>query len=312
MFDGPYQSLVFYFNNFNGNRRLFLRIMAASAVLSLLLTKTAFSQLGLFYSIIFRLLQTFRICNNLYLSCRRLSSGSTRLVSAFSSDHFLLATSKSLRNHEHPLIKSDKYEWSHLASERVQRCAIVTYTLVFVLQSPAITAPRPFQGFILALNSFFPFCTYSNSIQVTQIYTFQVVAVALGHLIYTGYIYSRQFDKGKWTGYAPGVVEQGWFFWRRIDLSDTQWREFRSAAPALITVLLIFAILSRWIQRRWRNKISSIGQQPGVAMKARAWFIVGFAALFMTYVHGYTVVYVFALVAGNWKVAQLVGGTKLG
>lgn len=133
--------------------------------------------------------------------------------------------------------------------------------------------------------------------------------MALGHLIYTGYVYSRQFDNGRWTGYAPGVVEQGWFFWRRVDLSDTQWREFRSAAPALAVVLVLFAAISRWMQRRWAK---AVPVQPEVAARARARFIVGFAAVFMGYLHGYTAMYVFALVSANWALAQSVGGTRFG
>ena len=131
------------------------------------------------------------------------------------------------------------------------------------------------------------------------------MAVALLHLIYTGYLYSLQFEiGGKWEKYAPGL-RPGWLFGRRIDLSDTQWREFRNAVPALASVLVLFAVLSRVVQRQ------SAGQGDA-AIRARALFIVGFAALFMGYLHGLTTVYVFGLVAGNWALAQTVAGSRFG
>jgi D-alanyl-lipoteichoic acid acyltransferase DltB (MBOAT superfamily) len=140
---------------------------------------------------------------------------------------------------------------------------------------------------------------------------FQVVALALLHLIYTGYVYSAQFDLGgKWEGYAPGL-RQGWIFNKLVDLSDVQWREFRSAAPALAGVLTVYAMLSRFLQRRWN---SSNDSKTGTTRSAtaRAAYTLVFAAIFLCYLHGYAVVYVFGLITANWVVAHLVSGSRLG
>jgi D-alanyl-lipoteichoic acid acyltransferase DltB (MBOAT superfamily) len=134
--------------------------------------------------------------------------------------------------------------------------------------------------------------------------------VALSHLMYTGYIYSAQFDLGgKWEGYAPGL-RQGWFFHKLIDLSDIQWREFRSGAPSLVGVLAIYAIISRFVQRRW-NLTSNTSNVKGSA-KARAVWTVVFSALFLSYLHGYAVIYVFGLVTANWMLAHMVAGSRIG
>ncbi|KAL4515794.1 hypothetical protein Ndes2526A_g00501 [Nannochloris sp. 'desiccata'] len=138
-----------------------------------------------------------------------------------------------------------------------------------------------------------------------------VVAFALSHLIYTGYVYSAQFDLGgKWEGYAPGL-RQGWFFNKLIDLSDIQWREFRSGAPALVAVLAVYAIISRLIQRSWNSTDDNKSSKTNSA-KARAVFTILFAAVFLGYLHGYAAVYVFGLVTANWAVAQIVAGSRLG
>lgn len=134
--------------------------------------------------------------------------------------------------------------------------------------------------------------------------------MALSHLIYTGYIYSAQFDLGgKWDGYAPGL-RQGWLFHKRIDLSDIQWREFRSGAPALVTVLVVYVALSRVVQHRWKNRAGTSNAKNSA--KARAGFSIIFSALFLGYLHGYAAIYVFLLVTANWVLAHAVAGSTLG
>jgi D-alanyl-lipoteichoic acid acyltransferase DltB (MBOAT superfamily) len=123
-------------------------------------------------------------------------------------------------------------------------------------------------------------------------------------------VYSAQFDiRGKWEGYAPGL-RQGWFFHKLIDLSDIQWREFRSGAPSLVAVLVLYALLSRFVQRIWKN--SNKKSSKNSAAKARASFTILFSAVFLGYLHGYAALYVFGLVTANWVLAQLVAGSKLG
>ncbi|OPL10233.1 MAG: hypothetical protein AVO34_11670 [Firmicutes bacterium ML8_F2] len=136
------------------------------------------------------------------------------------------------------------------------------------------------------------------------------MALALLHLIYTGYVYSAQFDLGgKWEGYAPGL-RQGWFFNKLVDLSDAQWREFRSGAPALAVVLVAYASMSRFLQRRWNSSDDKSGKTNSAT--ARAVFTILFAAVFLGYLHGYAVVYVFGLVTANWAVAHLASGSRMG
>ena len=94
------------------------------------------------------------------------------------------------------------------------------------------------------------------------------------------------------------------FFVLLQDLSDTQWREFRAAVPALAAVFAAFAGLSHLVRR------AAAGRKD--AHRARATFYLAFSALFLGYLHGFCALYVAGLVAANWAVAQTLAGTKLG
>lgn len=75
--------------------------------------------------------------------------------------------------------------------------------------------------------------------------TVQVVAWATVTFLYKGVQYSSQFRSGgAWAGYAPNL-KPSWFG-QQVDLSDIQWRQFRSNLPLLMGAMLAFAGWNRW------------------------------------------------------------------
>ena len=89
---------------------------------------------------------------------------------------------------------------------------------------------------------------------------------------------------------------------RLIDLSDTQWREFRASIPALAACMLAFAGISRFI----------IQKQPHPTPTKTALYPLLCAFLFLSYLHGMDVVYVVTLISLNWVLSHACAGHRLG
>ncbi len=95
---------------------------------------------------------------------------------------------------------------------------------------------------------------------------------------------------GIWEGRAP-KLEKGWIFGRRVDLSDNQWRSFRSMIPALSLVFLIGGLVSRILERKYILRKGCM---------YRMYYIVVWACTMVLLVHGGRGLYVILLVSLNW------------
>jgi len=171
--------------------------------------------------------------------------------------------------------------------------------------------------------------------------TTQVVAASFIKVAYEGYRFSLQFDEGgKWNGYAPGLVP-GWLFGRKMvrcfellfvacwaasenvnvgcarrswrlsntaqDLSDRQWRDFRTSLPHMCILVALFALVSRLCQTA-----AALGMKGAEARyRLRLWCIAIVSLVFVIYLHGSCAIYVLLLIYANWRLSRArFGDTK--
>lgn len=81
------------------------------------------------------------------------------------------------------------------------------------------------------------------------------------------------------------------------DLSDVQWRGFRSSLPALSLVFLAFGGVSRVLRHAF-----------GMGYRHRMMYILAFSVLFLAYLHGVCALHVLLLVTANWALSQVLIG----
>lgn len=125
-----------------------------------------------------------------------------------------------------------------------------------------------------------------------------VVGISAGILLIQGIKYSAQFAQGgTWDGRAPGLRPSNWWPGQSMDLSDDQWRTFRSSLLPLACVLLAHACLRGMLTRsaRWQA-ITSL--------------LMGLA--FAGYLHGVALTYVLGLALAGFGAAQGLAGCKHG
>ncbi|KAJ2780464.1 glycerol transporter [Coemansia javaensis] len=100
-------------------------------------------------------------------------------------------------------------------------------------------------------------------------------------------------------------LSDGWLLGRKVDLSDGQWRTFRSHLPAFSAAMLAFVALSwaaRWALRG--RTAAAAGALPAL------WLPWAFATAFVVVLSGASIAFVAALAAGNYALARRVAGRR--
>lgn len=119
-----------------------------------------------------------------------------------------------------------------------------------------------------------------------------------GFIVWRSSVTSNEYSTGAKSGWLRGL-RPGWIGGRMMDLSDTQWRNFRSGLPALIAVMAAFSILGACLR-------SSLGLK-GKGM-ARFWLIA--SSVYVIYLHGSCVLFILAIALGNYVLTKSFAGTS--
>ncbi|KAJ2161399.1 glycerol transporter [Coemansia sp. RSA 552] len=98
-------------------------------------------------------------------------------------------------------------------------------------------------------------------------------------------------------------LSPGWMLGRRMDLSDGQWRTFRSHLPAFASAMFAYVALNR-IARYWAAGKRSHGSLPTL------WFPCAFATVFVVVLSGASVVFILLLTAGSYALTKAFGGRR--
>ncbi|GAQ80191.1 hypothetical protein KFL_000480320 [Klebsormidium nitens] len=106
---------------------------------------------------------------------------------------------------------------------------------------------------------------------------------------------SKEFDQGQWKGYLPGLQE-GWLLNRQIDLSDAQWRNFRSSAQILIAAALGTTLLGSLFRNTPRAR-------------TLYWLLVGMGFNFQ--LHGAYSLFVLVIATANFLLVKVLAGRRL-
>ncbi|KAG9138722.1 hypothetical protein Leryth_021032 [Lithospermum erythrorhizon] len=94
-------------------------------------------------------------------------------------------------------------------------------------------------------------------------------------------------------------LRSGWISGRLNDISDAQWRNFRSNLPILSAVFGIFTLVAN-ISRRFFNL-----KAKGMSI---VWLLMSLA--YLSYLHGACVVFVLAIASTNFLLVKIFGRTK--
>ncbi|KAJ7555855.1 hypothetical protein O6H91_05G057300 [Diphasiastrum complanatum] len=110
---------------------------------------------------------------------------------------------------------------------------------------------------------------------------------------------SRDFSQGKQQAKLWGL-QQGWISEQLIDLSDSQWRNFRGNLPVLTAVMAGFMLLG-----------FALGQGFSFSGKGRLHFWLLVSLIYVLYLHGACIIFIVAISLGNYAVVKCAGGTRL-
>ncbi|KAJ1947550.1 glycerol transporter [Kickxella alabastrina] len=138
-----------------------------------------------------------------------------------------------------------------------------------------------------------------------------VYVVTVANMIYTMYTASSP-QRPEYKGYGRRLSD-GWMLGRKIDLSDGQWRTFRSNLPAFALAMFAYTAFNRLfylgVVRKWcrgfvRSPASVRGALPTL------WFPFLFASMFAIVLSGSSTLFILLLTGGNYLLAKRLGGRR--
>ncbi|KAJ2714909.1 glycerol transporter, partial [Coemansia spiralis] len=123
--------------------------------------------------------------------------------------------------------------------------------------------------------------------------------VVVPSMAYTAYQASSP-ARPEYAAYESNL-SPGWMLGRKVDLSDGQWRTFRQHLPEFAVAMLAYVALN-WAARWATRHSKAAGALPSL------WFPGIFATVFVVVLSGASIVFIAALVAGNYVLAKRAAG----
>ncbi|KAJ2803268.1 glycerol transporter, partial [Coemansia helicoidea] len=128
-----------------------------------------------------------------------------------------------------------------------------------------------------------------------------VYLVVVPSMAYTAYQASSP-ARPEYAAYES-ELSPGWMLGRKVDLTDGQWHTFRQHLPAFAAAMLAYVLLN-WVARRATRHRAGGGALPSL------WFPGVFATAFVVVLSGASIVFIAALVAGNYALAKRAAGRR--
>ncbi|KAL2628889.1 hypothetical protein R1flu_013575 [Riccia fluitans] len=100
------------------------------------------------------------------------------------------------------------------------------------------------------------------------------------------------------TGSWLWGLKEGWIMGKKVDLSDSQWRNFRSNLPVLAVVMGLFTAIGQAFRSAFQPRL-----------RGMSWFWLLLSLLYVTYLHGASALFIVAIALGNYLIVKLLGGT---
>mmetsp|Transcript_7346 Transcript_7346/g.13816 ORF Transcript_7346/g.13816 Transcript_7346/m.13816 type:complete len:303 (-) Transcript_7346:6-914(-) len=149
-----------------------------------------------------------------------------------------------------------------------------------------------------------PSCSSVRSRWNTHEFYFYVLVLLCGisFMLVKGYCMSRDFSPSSSSPRKsiriPGL-KPGWIGDLQMDLSDRQWREFRSHLPTLLAMVAVHLGASK-LAKAWMPACAQWGVRSALALG------------FVCYAHGLAAVFVLALAVLNFLISNSTAGTVMG
>ncbi|BBN05317.1 membrane-bound O-acyltransferase GUP1_2 [Marchantia polymorpha subsp. ruderalis] len=136
-----------------------------------------------------------------------------------------------------------------------------------------------------------------RKVELTVLFTY--AGCFLATVLFKSMSVSTEYDSVSKAGWLWGL-KQGWIMNRKVDLSDSQWRNFRSNLPVLAVVMGSFTAVGQILRSTFQLR-----------RRGMSWFWLTLSLVYIVYLHGASVLFILAIALGNYYVVKFFGGTSV-
>ncbi|OAE27328.1 hypothetical protein AXG93_2817s1330 [Marchantia polymorpha subsp. ruderalis] len=129
-----------------------------------------------------------------------------------------------------------------------------------------------------------------RKVELTVLFTY--AGCFLATVLFKSMSVSTEYDSVSKAGWLWGL-KQGWIMNRKVDLSDSQWRNFRSNLPVLAVVMGSFTAVGQILRSTFQLR-----------RRGMSWFWLTLSLVYIVYLHGASVLFILAIALGNYYVVK--------